>query len=96
MEIQVCHGTYHNRYFHQICIDWTVGYTMKSEQVESAWAYVIATYLQPAGLLTDQVDVEVRNDNGKQFSSKLMTKFSIKTKSTSCSPIPIHLKKMVM
>ena len=61
--------------FTRYVLDWTVGYTMKSEQVESAWAYVIATYLQPAGLLTDQVDVEVRNDNGKQFSSKLMTKF---------------------
>ncbi len=61
--------------FTRYVLHWAVGYTMKSEQVKDVWEYVIAHYLQPAGLLKKQLDIEVRNDNGKQFNSNLVIDF---------------------
>ena len=61
--------------FTRYVLDWTVGYTMKSPQVKAVWEYIIANYLQPAGILKERLDVEVRNDNGKQFNSNLIINF---------------------
>jgi transposase InsO family protein len=52
-----------------------VGFTMKSRQVKQAWEEVIANYLQPADLLRKQIHIEIRNDNGPQFGSKIIRKF---------------------
>lgn len=56
-------------------LHWEVGYTMKSEQVERAWEFVIAQYMQPHKVALTDVQIEVRNDNGRQFNNKLMTRF---------------------
>jgi len=61
--------------FTRYVLHWDVGYTMKSHQVKAVWEYIIAEYLQPAGILEKRLDVEVRNDNGKQFNSKLILAF---------------------
>ena len=61
--------------FTRYVLHWAVGYTMKSEQVKDVWEYVIANYFQPAGLLSEGVEVEVRNDNGKQFCSNVIIDF---------------------
>jgi len=61
--------------FTRYVLNWTVGYTMKSYQVRFTWEEIIATYFQPAGLLEDGIDIEVRNDNGRQFSSELIPQF---------------------
>lgn len=61
--------------FTRYVLDWAVGYTMKSPQVKAVWEYIIANYLQPAGILKERLDVEVRNDNGKQFNSNLIINF---------------------
>lgn len=61
--------------FTRYVLHWDVGYTMKSEQVKAVWVYVIANYLQPAGMLERNIQIEVRNDNGKQFSSDLVIDF---------------------
>ena len=61
--------------FTRYVLYWTVGYAMKSAQVKASWEYVIANYLQPAGLWKEKMDIEVRNDNGKQFNSKLIHTF---------------------
>ena len=61
--------------FTRYVLHWTVGYTMKSGQVKDVWEYVIANYLQPAGVLEKQLEVEVRNDNGRQFNSNLVINF---------------------
>jgi len=61
--------------FTRYVLDWSIGYTMKSEQVKATWECVIAKYLQPAGLRKERVDIEVRNDNGKQFNSDLIINF---------------------
>jgi len=56
-------------------LTWKVGYSMREEQVKQAWEYVIASYLQPANLKMKGIEIEVRNDNGKQFSSKMIQSF---------------------
>lgn len=61
--------------FTRYVLHWTAGYTMRSHQVKAAWEYVIANYLQAAGLRKSRIDIEVRNDNGKQFNSKLIHAF---------------------
>ncbi len=61
--------------FSRYVLDWAAGYTMRSEQVKEVWEYVIANYFQPSGLLSEGVEIEVRNDNGKQFCSNLIIDF---------------------
>lgn len=52
-----------------------LGFTMKSAQVKRAWEFIIVTHLQPADLLRKKIHIEVRNDNGPQFSSKMIRQF---------------------
>lgn len=61
--------------FTRYVLHWDVGYTMKSEQVKSVWEFIIAEYLQPAGMMEKSVEIEIRNDNGKQFNSNMMIDF---------------------
>ena len=61
--------------FTRYVLHWDVGFTMKSHQVKAVWEYVITAYLQPANILKNKLDVEVRNDNGKQFNSDLIINF---------------------
>ncbi len=61
--------------FTRYVLHWDVGYTMKSHQVKAVWEYIITHYLQPADILKNKLEVEVRNDNGKQFNSDLIINF---------------------
>ena len=61
--------------FTRYVLHWDIGYTMKSHQVKAVWEYIITHYLQPAGIREQRLDVEVRNDNGKQFNSNLIIGF---------------------
>jgi putative transposase len=61
--------------FTRMVLHWQVGYTMRSYQVKQAWEEVIIDHLQPADLLRKQIHIEVRNDNGPQFGSKIIRKF---------------------
>jgi transposase InsO family protein len=61
--------------FTRYVLHWAAGYTMKSHQVKAVWEHVITEYLQPAGILKEGLDVEIRNDNGKQFNSNLIIDF---------------------
>ena len=61
--------------FTRYVLHWDVGYTMKSHQVKAVWEYVISEYLQAHGILEKGLDVEIRNDNGKQFNSNLIIEF---------------------
>lgn len=54
---------------------WCVGYQMKTEQVKHALEQVITQYLQPANLLEKELHIELRNDNGKQFSAHAIQNF---------------------
>lgn len=61
--------------FTRYVLHWTAGYQMKQEQVKEAWESIIERYLQPADLLNRSIEVEVRNDNGKQFSAQMIQTF---------------------
>jgi len=54
---------------------WSVGYQMKQAQVKQAWMQIITEYLQPADLLNKELHVELRNDNGPQFSATSVREF---------------------
>ena len=58
-------------------LSWTAGYSMKAIHVKQAWEYVVAKYIQRAGVSSDEleIDIVIRSDNGKQFNSELMTSF---------------------
>lgn len=61
--------------FTRYVLHWEVGYTMKSEQVKASWEYIIANYFQQADFGNEPIAIEVRNDNGKQFASKVIMDF---------------------
>jgi putative transposase len=58
--------------FTRYILHWQVGYSMREAQVKQVWDYIIPTYLQPADMLSKEIQIEVRNDNGKQFSSTMI------------------------
>lgn len=61
--------------FTRYVLHWTVGYSMKQSQVKRAWDYVINKYLQAADMLNQEIRIEVRNDNGKQFASDMIQRY---------------------
>jgi transposase InsO family protein len=61
--------------FTRVVLHYQVGFTMDSRQIKQAWETVIINYLQPADVLKKGIHVEIRNDNGPQFSSKLIQQF---------------------
>jgi transposase InsO family protein len=56
--------------FTRAVLRWQVGYQMRKYQIKLAWDFVITEYLQPANQFSKGVHVELRNDNGPQFSAK--------------------------
>jgi len=56
-------------------LHWAVGYSMRSRQVRNLWEYIIAHYLQENIAKEVSVDIEIRSDNGPQFSSNEVMKF---------------------
>ncbi len=61
--------------FTRFTLHWQVGYTMRTRQVKQAWEEIITDYLQSADLLRKGVHIEIRNDNGPQFGSKIIRAF---------------------
>jgi len=61
--------------FTRYILHWKVGYSMREHQVKQVWDYIIPTYLQPADMLSKEIQIEVRNDNGKQFSSTMIQEY---------------------
>jgi len=48
---------------------------MRTRQVKQAWEEIITEYLQSADLLRKGIHIEIRNDNGPQFGSKIIRAF---------------------
>lgn len=61
--------------FTRYVLHWAVGLQMKTAQVKEVWEYVITHYIQPYRGIGKSIDIEVRSDNGKQFSSKEIISF---------------------
>jgi transposase InsO family protein len=61
--------------FTRCALCFSVGFSMKTPKVKEAWEFVTANYLQ--GNVKPDIDlhIEVRNDNGKQFSSEEIQQF---------------------
>ncbi|MGB5323409.1 DDE-type integrase/transposase/recombinase [Lutimonas sp.] len=55
--------------FTRVVLYWSVGYQMKQEQINQGWREIIKNHLQPNDLLREDLHVELRNDNGPQFSA---------------------------
>lgn len=56
-------------------LHWAVGYSMRTKQVKQVWEHIIANYIQPIRGKSAEVEIEVRSDNGKQFSSNEIITF---------------------
>lgn len=56
-------------------LHWAAGYSMRTQQVKEVWEYILAHYIQPIRGKSAEVEIEVRSDNGKQFSSKEIIAF---------------------
>ncbi|RKX17045.1 MAG: transposase, partial [Candidatus Zixiibacteriota bacterium] len=61
--------------FTRVVLAWKVGFTINARQVEHLWQNIIVQYLQPWDLLNKGVHLEIRNDNGPQFSAKSINAF---------------------
>lgn len=61
--------------FTRYVLDYRVGYSMTTMQIRESWEYIIATYYQSLDVKDRPINVEIRSDNGKQFSSKEILAF---------------------
>ncbi len=61
--------------FTRYALAYRVAYSMKTAQVKQVWEYVISTYFQGVLKPDCELDIEVRTDNGKQFSSEEIKAF---------------------
>ena len=53
----------------------SVAFSITQHQVKRAWEHLIEQHLQPNDLLKKKLHIEIRNDNDKRFSAKLVQKF---------------------
>ncbi len=56
-------------------LHWQVAYSIKKNQVISAWQQVILNYLQPHQMPNKEITIEVRNDNDSRFVAKEVQKY---------------------
>ncbi len=61
--------------FTRVILHWKIGYKMRKEEVKDAWCHVIEKHLQTVDALKKSLHIEVRNDNGPQFSAKTIQDF---------------------
>jgi transposase InsO family protein len=61
--------------FTRCALCYSVGFSMKTPKVKEAWEFVMANYLQDNVKPDLELHIEVRNDNGKQFSSGEIRQF---------------------
>lgn len=61
--------------FTRYALHWKVGYSMQCEQIQEAWEYVIANYIQQRSNKVSDIHVTVRSDNGPQFEARSLRAF---------------------
>lgn len=61
--------------FTRVVLYWKVDWQMKQKAVEQAWAHVIENHLEPHQMYGWELNIEVRSDNGPQFSAKKLKTF---------------------
>lgn len=53
----------------------SVSFSITQKEVKRAWEQIIEHHLQPNDLLKEQLNIEIRNDNDKRFSAKMIQDF---------------------
>ncbi len=53
----------------------SVAFSITQHQVKQAWEHLIEHHLQPNDLLKKELHIEIRNDNDKRFSAKMVQEF---------------------
>ena len=56
-------------------LGWVVAMHITQHTVKAIWEEIILDHLQPNNMLTRGITIEVRNDNDKRFSAKLVQEF---------------------
>jgi putative transposase len=51
------------------------GYTMKATTIKELWKHIILNHLEPSGMATSDVEIEIRTDNGPQFVAQILRDF---------------------
>lgn len=54
---------------------WHAAYSIKKDQVITAWESVIINYLQPFGMKEKQITIEIRNDNDSRFAAQMVQEY---------------------
>ncbi|MFA7616560.1 MAG: integrase core domain-containing protein [Weeksellaceae bacterium] len=62
--------TFTRKLLHQI-----VGFSITSNRVKQAWGHIVTHHLQPNDSLNKKIHIEIRNDNDKRFSAKIVQEF---------------------
>lgn len=53
----------------------SVAFSITQHQVKLAWEHLIEHHLQPNNMLKEKLHIEIRNDNDKRFSAKMVQDF---------------------
>jgi transposase InsO family protein len=61
--------------FTRIALYHIVLYSIKQQEVKDAWDSIIINHLQPNDCLNKKIEIEVRNDNDKRFSAKMIQEY---------------------
>lgn len=61
--------------FSRVALYWAVGHQMRRQEVIKAWQIVIETYFQSLNQFAWKLDIEIRSDNGPQFSAFKLQEF---------------------
>lgn len=54
---------------------WKVSFSITSKEVKLLWNEIIIQHLEPAGMASRELRVEIRNDGGPQFAAKIVQEF---------------------
>lgn len=61
--------------FTRVVLYWEVSYSIKHQQIIKAWESIIGYIIQSYSHNREEIHIEVRNDNGSQFSAKNLRSF---------------------
>lgn len=61
--------------FTRMTLHHIVLFSITKREVKQFWEHIIINHLQPNNCLNQEIDIEVRNDNDKRFSAKMIQDF---------------------
>ncbi len=61
--------------FTRVALHYYVSFSITKKDVKNVWQHIIINHLQPNDCLNQEINIEVRNDNDKRFSAKMIQDF---------------------